>query len=144
VTDSRAEKYELKERGNMQLEEAMKEFESNHSKRFSDAEINKIHAVANELAVTEFKVFRDRVTDGSATLNIHRTMIVASEPFEGSVDRGPTPYVFFPHFFPFSGFTDRTNGQRIKSGVLEVFCASEFVWVPVNRECRCGDIHDEE
>ena len=77
-------------------------------------------------------------------LSIHRTMIVSGKQFKESFNRGPNPYPDYPHFYALSGFTDKTNGQRLKNGVVEVLCAKEFVWVPVGNECRCGDFHEEE
>jgi hypothetical protein len=128
----------------MNLEEALKAFESTRTKKHSANERQKICEVVEELGISYFKVEKDHISGVGKEIGIHRTMIVAGERFHESTDRGPAPYPKRPHFYPFSTFSGTTSGQRVENGVIEVLCSSEFVWVPVGKECRCGEFHEEE
>jgi len=133
----------------MNIDEAIMEFENRRGKKYSHGDLQKIRAVVAELGLSQFDIQGDGadsafVYDIGKVLHIHPTMLVAGTPYKDSFNRGPEPYVKFPHFFQLEGFSRDGAAMHEKGGVTEVFCATSFTWVPVSTECLCGQVHQLE
>jgi len=133
----------------MNIDQAITEFENRRGKKYSQGDSQKIRAVVAELRLSQFDIQGDGagselVYDIDNVLHIHPTMLVAGTPYKDSFNRGPEPYVKYPHFFQLEGWSRDSAATREKGGVTEVLCATNFMWVPVNTECLCGQVHQLE
>ena len=116
------------------------------------SDLKKINDVVDELKLRDcrFSCNSSHVFDvdeenkwkrDQGVLHIHKTMLVARRPFTGSVDRGPTPYPEYPHFFPLSGFVEKGSPLKVDEFDNTVLCPTRFIRVPAGFECECGEVH---
>ena len=98
----------------MNIADAIDEFDSQRSKSFSPRDREKILSVVNELGLKNFALkFREDKRssvyifdlDGDV-LHIHPRMLVARRTFAGATNRGARPYEFHRYHFPLSKWTD--------------------------------------
>ena len=89
----------------MDIDAALRQFRG--EKSYGTADMAVIMEAVGALGVTDFLLHEDYVYDVSDIVHIHPTMIVASRPFPGSVDRGSLPYPDCPHFRPLSRWRGR-------------------------------------
>ena len=133
--------------------DAMTRFQVNYWKsNWPKSDLKKINEVVDELKLRDhrfscnssqvFDVDEDNMWKrDQGILHIHKTMLVARRPFTGSVDRGPTPYPEYPHFFPLSGFVEKGSPSKVDEFDNTVLCPTRFIRVPAGFECECGEVH---
>lgn len=88
----------------MNLETALAEFRKNQQ-LFSALALAIIRESLAGAVKLNFELSDDFVSDTDDLFHIHSTMIVAQQPFPGSVDRGPEPYKKWPHFRQLPNFS---------------------------------------
>ena len=120
----------------MNINDAIKTFESQGHNKFSPADKKKIIAVVEEHGFSDFEVTSQFITDVSDALHIHSTMIVSGNPYAESFDRGPDPYPKYPHFYKLTGWTDQSHGANETVGTIG--CPECHRPVPKTGECECG------
>lgn len=136
-----------------QLVVALEEFLENGHRPWSPRSKSKILAVVEELGLldSDFALNKNYVFDvewdkrwwrEQGILHIHPTMLVAQKPFEGSVDRGPSPYSYHPHFYPLDDFPDPASPMKKGLAAATVLCPEWNIHVTPGSECSyCGEIH---
>ena len=135
----------------MNIEDAIKEFESRWNKTFRTTDRQRILAVVQELGISEFKVSKDHISniktgviDLANEIGIHSTMIVAGMPFAYSRDRGPDPYPHRTHHCDLAGWNESPSRLKETTFVNRVTCPVMTYQVPVGVECECGVVHQAE
>ena len=135
------------------LSEAMLKFQVDYGKSpWPAGDVKKIETVVDELGLRgcRFACNSNYVFDvdenniwkrNQGILHIHKTMLVATKPFSGSIDRGLDPYPTHPHFYGFSDFRDKSSSQKSQDMGNKVWCPKTFQMVPIGFECVCGEIH---
>jgi hypothetical protein len=97
---------------------------------------------AVELQMLKSAPYFDYERDHQGTIRIHPTMVLAKKCFAGSRDRGSKPNPIHRHHLPLVGWTDKSGGHpETLRRDREVFCQTEFLWVPIGTECPCGERH---
>jgi len=130
----------------MNIDEAIKEFMSNRTTKYSQFDIGLIKAVVNELGLVEFEIYSTLqklnlfIRDLDNNVHIHPTMIVSRLHFLGSTS--PSRYPGHPYIFTLDNRSQDGSETKQKTGVSKVFCSKEFIWIPVGVECLCGEVHE--
>jgi len=130
----------------MNIDEAVKEFKSNSTTKYSQSDIGLIKAVVNELGLVEFKIYcapqklNIYIRDLDDNVHIHPTMIVSRLHFLGSTF--PSKWPIHPYIVTLDGWVQDGLETQQKTGVSKVFCNEEFIWIPVGVECQCGKVHE--
>jgi len=96
----------------MNIDKALKEFDSQRSRKFSSQDQEKIKQVVNELGLDNFALkFRDDRSTAiyiydrhGNSLHIHSTMIVSGKAFTGATERNKKPYKTYRYHFPLSNW----------------------------------------
>ncbi len=109
----------------MNIDEAIKEFMSNRTTKYSQSDIGLIKAVVNELGVVEFEIYSAPqklnlfIRDLDNNVHIHPTMIVSKLQFFGSTF--PSKFPIHPYIVTLDGWLRDGIETQQKTGVSKVF-----------------------
>ena len=92
----------------MNIKKALKEFDSQRSRKFSSQNQERIKQVVNGLGIDNFALwFRGDKSEAiyiydihGDSLHIHSTMIVSGMAFTGATEHNNTPYKSYPYHLP--------------------------------------------
>lgn len=124
----------------MNLDDAIVAFEGQRKGNFSKDDRARIVSTAQELKLDRFELYVVPskkyplfVRDLDDVLHIHSTMMVASQPFSGSTDRGADPYPKYPHHLALTEWVF----EKGKSG--HPVCPACHIEIPLVGKCEYCD-----
>lgn len=99
----------------MNIDQAIKKFDEGESRKFSNADIDKIHRVVDELGLTQFDIKhkasgRRLIHDVSDLVRIQPSMIVFRRPSPGAKTRETASDPAWPYFIPLERWIEK--GKR--------------------------------